>query len=249
MSDVLHLEVCSGLCNRLRALVSGICLTEDLNCKLLVYWPSSKPESGAAFSDLYEAGCLPGWVHVEDRIIPVKKVRCDTKEQAQRAFLNKLPIQSNAHFHKTDTKRFSRHIRNLQPIKKILTRVHENLQSLPMNFTPIGVHVRRTDNKKSIQESPLSGFIKAMRQMQEGYFYLATDSDLVASELMRRFPGRIHCHETLRNRHTVDGIQEAMVSLYTLAGCSVILGCNGSSFSGHAGEIGSKKVQRIGHPV
>ena len=247
MSKVLHLEVCSGLCNRLRAFISGICLTEDLNCNLLVYWPSSKPESAATFFDLYEPGFLSNKIRVVDQIIR-KKIRCDTKEEVVRAFFNNLPIQSNAHFHKTDTKRFASHIRNLQPVKKIRRRVNENFQSLPRNFIPVGVHIRRTDNKKAIRESPLSDFVKTMRQIQNGYFYLSTDDALVASQLMQIFPGRIHCHETLRNRNTIEGVQEAMVSLYTLAGCAFILGCNGSSFSGYAGEIGAKKLYRIGQP-
>jgi hypothetical protein len=245
MSKVLQLEVRSGLCNRLRALVSGICLTEDLNCNLMVYWPSSKPESAATFFDLFENNCLPSRVKIVDKTIPFKKMRCDTKEDAEHAFLNNLPIESNAHFHKTDTKRFTRHIQSLQPLRKITIRVDKNFRSLPPDFIPVGVHIRRTDNKKSIQESPFSGFVQAMRKIKKGYFYLATDDAMIASKLMKTFPDRIHCHETLRNRNTVEGIQEAVVSLYTLAGCSFILGCNGSSFSGFAAELGQKKLQRI----
>jgi hypothetical protein len=248
MSKILHLEVRSGLCNRLRALISGICLTEDLNCNLMVYWPSSKPESGATFFDLFEINCLPSRVTIVDKIIPFKKMRCDTKEDAEHAFLNNLPIESNAHFHKTDAKRFTRHIQSLKPLKKITNGVNKNFRALPPDLIPVGVHIRRTDNKKSIQESPFSGFVQTMRKIKNGYFYLATDDAMTATELMQIFPNRIHCHETLRNRTTVEGIQEAMISLYTLAGCSFILGCNGSSFSGLAAELGQKKLQRISHP-
>ncbi len=225
MSKVLQLEVRSGLCNRLRALVSGICLAEDLNCGLMVYWPSSKRESAAAFFDLFENNCLPSRVKIVDKTIPFKKMRCDTKKViAEHAFLNNLPIESNAHFHKTDTKRFTRHIQSLQPVKKITIRVNKNFRSLPPDFIPVGVHIRRTDNRKAIEESPFHGFVESMRKIQKGYFYLATDDPMVATTLMKTFPNRIHCHEILRNRNTVEGIQEAVVSLYTLAGCSFIFG-------------------------
>jgi hypothetical protein len=250
MGKILQLEVRSGLCNRLRALVSGICLAEDLNCGLMVYWPSSKRESAAAFFDLFENSSLPGRVKVEDKIIvPVKKIFCHYKKDALQAFVNNLVINSNQQFHSTDKERFVRHLRSLQPVKNIKSRVNKNLCSLPPGLTPIGVHIRRTDHQRSIEESPFGGFVKEMRKIQKGYFYLATDDPLVASELMKNFPGRIHCHETLRNRNTVEGVQEAMVSLYTLASCSFILGCGASSFSNCAALIGQKELYPIGNVV
>ena len=247
MKKVLYLEVRSGLCNRLRSLVSGICLSEELQCSLFVYWPSFKVESAAAFDSLYRLSSLPHWVIVIDAVSPQKKIRCDTKEEAQQAFINGLTIISNAHFHKTDTKRFNRHIRNLLPIQKILSRVNNNLNRVPLGYMPIGVHIRRTDNIKAIEESPLSGFVQAMQKIKDGYFFLATDDRAIASVLKKKFTGRLHCHETIRRRDTLEGMQEAMVSLYTLAGCSFILGCNGSSFSGQAATIGNKKIKRVGY--
>jgi hypothetical protein len=244
MGKILQLEVRSGLCNRLRALVSGICLAEDLNCNLIVHWPS-KPESAARFFDLFENSSLPGRVKIIDKGIPFEKIKCNTKEEAKYAFLNNLPISSNQHFYRTDTERFDRHIRNLQPVENIKIRVIKNLRSLPPDLIPIGVHIRRTDHKKSIEESPFGGFVEEMFKISKGYFYLATDDALVAAELMRIFPGRIHCHENLRNRNTTEGVQEALVSLYTLAACSFILGCKGSSFSRGAAQIGQKKLQLI----
>ena len=52
---VLVLEVNAGLCNRIRAFVSGLCWAEKLNRRLVVCWPDEKPECAATFSNLFQA--------------------------------------------------------------------------------------------------------------------------------------------------------------------------------------------------
>lgn len=240
---IIHLEVRSGLCNRLRSLVSGICLAEDLNSFLVVYWPSSKKSCQAAFSDLYELSSLPRWVMIIDRsysrnsVDGMKVIECRSQEEALTAAAGKHLISSNTYFHSSDITRRRRHLQQLLPKQFLLARVWVNHQKLPKGLIPVGVHVRRTDNIGAIEQSPLSGFESAMQKITNAYFFVASDDEQAAGYLMRKFPGRTYCQETVRKRDSVEGIQEALVSLYTLALCSRILGSYYSSFSTMSGEL------------
>ena len=62
----------------------------------------------------------------------------------------------------------------------------------------VGVHIRRTDSKKSIQYSPTSKFIDLMRseidENNEVKFFIATDSPEEEQQLKEAFPDRIMTH-------------------------------------------------------
>ena len=83
----------------------------------------------------------------------------------------------------------------------------------------VGVHIRRTDSKKSIQYSPTSKFIDLMRseidENNEVKFFIATDSPEEEQQLKEAFPDRImtHCKVSL-NRNDTRAIQDALVDLY-----------------------------------
>jgi hypothetical protein len=242
---IVFLEVHSGLCNRLRALVSGICLAEDLNSLLVVYWLSSEEACGAGFSDLYEPKSLPEWVKVIDGIPPFKGVECNSERQALQLYAKGCLIRSGNSFYSSDVHKRRCYLQHLMPRDFLLQRIRMNFHKHPKGLQPVGVHVRRTDNQRAIEESPLSGFESAMKKIPNGYFYLASDDDRSVSYLLRKFPGRVFCHETLRDRTSVEGVQEAVVSLYTLALCSKILGSYYSSFSKMAGQLRIVNVETI----
>jgi hypothetical protein len=133
------------------------------------------------------------------------------------------------------------------PLPSILNKVRENFRHLPRNAMPIGVHIRRTDCIRAIEESPDEEFRKYMSEIRNGYFYVMTDDSHTFSKIQKSFPGQTYSHERIRNRCTVEGIQEAVVSLYTLASCSIVIGSYAWSFSRMAAIIGSKeaKIMRL----
>jgi hypothetical protein len=112
----------------------------------------------------------------------------------------------------------------------------------------VGIHVRRMDNKASLENSPLGKFVELMT-MEVEYdgqvqFFLATDDPATEIALAEIFPKRIvtHSKESL-NRNDPRAIRDAVVDLYCLANCRKIIGSYGSSFSTTAAEINN--VEKI----
>lgn len=131
--------------------------------------------------------------------------------------------------------------KNFIPKSDILTSINEFVSS---NFSSktIGVHIRRTDNAKSIEHSPLALFIEAMKREVEAdsevRFYVATDDKPTKDELKSIFGERILSIETDCNRNSVAGIKEAVFEMWLLSRTSKIYGSFYSSFSEIAAKIG-----------
>jgi hypothetical protein len=106
----------------------------------------------------------------------------------------------------------------------------------------IGVHVRRTDNLNSIEKSKDQLFINCMHKRLEKnnktLFFLSSD-DLKTQELFKKEFGDnlITRFNKELNRNDKNGIRDALVDLYVLAGTKEIIGSYGSSFSRIASYI------------
>lgn len=111
----------------------------------------------------------------------------------------------------------------------------------------VGLHIRRTDHKLSIQASPLSFFKEAIEKelchSKDVLFYLATDDKMVEEELKECYGKKIVVNNTCsRSRKTVESIQDAAVDLIMLANSDKIYGSVGSTFSEMAAEMGRKTL-------
>ena len=111
----------------------------------------------------------------------------------------------------------------------------------------VGVHIRRTDNLSSINESPTKLFIDRMQMMVQSdentCFYLASDSPEEKSKMKATFGERILTSVTDLSRNSVQGIQDALVELYVLSKTKMILGSVKSSYSETAAQIGQIECQ------
>ena len=111
----------------------------------------------------------------------------------------------------------------------------------------VGVHIRRTDNLSSINESPTNLFVDRMQMMvqsdEDTCFYLASDSSEEKSKLKATFGKRILTSVTDLSRNSVQGIQDALVELYALSKTKMILGSVKSSYSETAAQIGQIECQ------
>lgn len=127
-----------------------------------------------------------------------------------------------------------------KPLPHLLQEI-ENRQS---QFGPhtIGVHIRRTDNTISIDQSPTHLFIDRMEQEvnldADCRFYLATDSEEDKKLITQRFGNRVLFSPHPARRNTLDGMREALVELYLLAHTRQVLGSVHSSYSETAAQIG-----------
>lgn len=107
----------------------------------------------------------------------------------------------------------------------------------------IGLHIRRTDNKESIQSSPTSLFTDVIDRRKEVHddlrIYLATDDETTKHELQSRYGKCIITSAKEARRDSVDGIREGLVEMLALSRTSHIYGSAGSSFSVIAAKYGN----------
>lgn len=124
-----------------------------------------------------------------------------------------------------------------------LPHLQARIDGLVSHFgdSSIGVHVRRTDNRLSIEQSPLSAFRAAIdKKIDEGEaetIYLATDSEEVKDYMHLTYGNRVLCQAHKADRHTFVGMEDAVVELWALAQTGQILGSYYSSFSDTAAEL------------
>ena len=105
-----------------------------------------------------------------------------------------------------------------------------------LNSSCFGLHVRRSDNIKSIQFSTLNLFIYIIDFLIEHNssvsFYLSTDDSDVLCMFKNKYPNYIISQNRSNyNRDTTDGVIEAAIDLYVLSNMSTIFGSFWSSFS------------------
>ena len=121
-------------------------------------------------------------------------------------------------------------------------------------FSPytVGVHVRRTDNLRSIEESPLQLFFDALDKEAETHpelgIYLATDSEEVKNDMTKRYGKRVMFCLNKADRNTVSGIKDGIADMYTLSHTRKIFGSYYSSFSELAAELGGVPLEIIRKP-
>lgn len=126
--------------------------------------------------------------------------------------------------------------------------IRQEIESRCSLFTnhPVGIHIRRTDNIASINDSPTELFIKKMEEEIETYpdtcFYLATDSEEDKELLRKHFGERIITSERKAVRDSTEGIKDAVVDLYTLSHTCRIYGSSNSSFSKTASYLNGTEL-------
>lgn len=128
-----------------------------------------------------------------------------------------------------------------KPLATIMQRIENNTNSFTQHT--IGVHIRRSDHQLAKIKSPLSAFIQMMDKEIEKdkntVFYLASDSEEDKKILQEHYRNRILTSVNKVRRDNLDGIQDAIVDLYTLSNTKKILGSYASSFSEIAAQIKS----------
>ncbi|MDR1742812.1 MAG: glycosyl transferase [Dysgonamonadaceae bacterium] len=111
----------------------------------------------------------------------------------------------------------------------------------------VGIHIRRTDNLRSIEHSPIELFCEKMDEEIELHagvkFYLASDSEKDKQWLMERYGDRIVSSSKEAARNSIGGMKDAVADLYTLASTQKIYGSFGSSFSEMAAQLGGQPLR------
>lgn len=232
----MELQVCAGLANRLRATVSGICAAEAIGVPVKISWPR-EAVFGATFADLFE---LPvAGASFDDVFLQGAKMCLSEADWDGRTGLR---LKSYGCFYRKDPQRWLECLRSLKPRAEFVPQ-------LPPNT--VGVHMRRTDNARSIKDSPTEAFFRAMDAYPAATtFFLATDSPAERAAILARYPGRVITIPTeCYHRDLLKGIQEAFREFLGLASCAEILGSAGSSFSEMAAAYGGRPLFVAHHVI
>lgn len=246
MPGILYLEVNAGLCNRIRALVSGICWAQHLNRDLVVCWPSFKPECIAEFTDLFTESSVPPNVKILNNTLSQRQT-CLSPADANRLLQNvpaEVPISIISHgcFWSLNKELWLSHLRNLQPSLAVATVLATwNLKGL--RNTDTAIHIRRTDNQKAIQLSPFTMFLEYIQNNPEERFALFTDDTDAADMLNVQFGYQILTFESVRSRVSKEGMIEAAAVFFSLASRKRIIGSANSSFSEIARDYGNNLLE------
>ena len=264
---MLELIPTGGLCNKMRAMDSAISFCETYNIPLKVYWIRDEKIINCQFQDLFNP--IPDLNLKDLDDLPFKLRKGELKNLFLPNLLKKLPNFGTA-FKRFEIKDFKNqggdfkklydeHDKHLifysfsrffntekeyqlfKPLPLIQKMIKNETQTFD-EFT-IGIHIRRTDHKIAINNSPLELFEKKIEEEltknENVNFYLASDCVDTKKHLLAKYKGCIQTNFEPSDRMSLQGMYRAITELYTLAATAKVYGCWGSSFSTTACSIGS----------
>lgn len=240
---ILNLEVNAGLCNRLRALIAGICWAEKLDRKLVVFWPANRPECYAAFYQLFAAESVPDSIAIMNDSL-ANPESCLQAQDARRIFGDNsrdiIDIKSHGNFWEYEglenREIYLKYLRMLRPSSEV-ARVLDRWSRNNLNSTNIALHIRMTDNEKAIRLSPFQLFVNKVNYIQ-GPVVVFSDEPRAVQALQEMYGNKILSFESVQKRNTLEGMIEAVAVFFALAGKQQIFGSVNSSFSEIARDFG-----------
>lgn len=242
---MLELMPCAGLANRMRAIASAVVAAEQLERTLRIGWKVDPGIQTAAFRDLFDVAALPPWIGIVELgrnpglWNEAPEVNSATDWElflVGNAAGPVITFKSWAAFFEPYTASWLRHLRSLRPTAEIAAAADAILAPIPEGTPLIGIHIRRTDHRRSIIHSPSAVFWQAMRAAlvadPSTMFYVASDDERERAAAKNQFGANVICGPaTLPGRSTVEGCQGALVDFLCLSRCDRIIGSAGSSFS------------------
>ncbi|SNR76068.1 hypothetical protein SAMN06265371_111103 [Lutibacter agarilyticus] len=270
---MIILEPKGGLANRMRVIASGLWLSNKTHKDVKLVW-NLKDELNCDFYELFKP--IDSLSYVEAKKKKYYYVEATNQQKLNKKikawFVNKLinidycikekDFENLIWNNKIDILSISKKHKNIyfqtcqefgenfdeflrfKPTLEIQDII--NSQTKSFNKYIIGIHIRRSDNMRSIEKSPLELFIEKikveLKKNIESNFFLATDDVNTEIELKKIFKGKIITYNKELSRNTQKGIKDAVVDLYCLSKTKYIYGSYWSSFSDIAARIGQIKV-------
>lgn len=134
-----------------------------------------------------------------------------------------------------------------RPIRSIEQKIENKVKEF---YNTVGIHIRRTDNKRSIEVSTDDKIFRIInKELQEDSdktFFLATDCAETKKKYLTAFKGNIITNYDLGyDRAKKKNIQNAVLDLFCLSRTKKIYGSFFSSYSGVAASIGNTEIEII----
>ncbi|RMG25663.1 MAG: hypothetical protein D6730_10530 [Bacteroidetes bacterium] len=128
----------------------------------------------------------------------------------------------------------------LQPVSDIEEKIKAKVEAF---HHTIGLHIRRTDNQRSIQVSTDEKIVRSLevtlQQEPDSTFFLCSDSEATKQRLIELFGDKIITNEVASyDRNKSGAIKDAVLDLYCLSRTEKIYGSFFSSFSQVAADLG-----------
>ena len=261
-----------GLANRMRAIASAYTLTQQISNDLQVVWFQDwalcapfhgifqpieqlniREAKGLDFVLYDRARRRNLWLPAlpqrllferyikEQMVTPLKKQNFDFKEWARghRCYMSCYQVFGD----------FPDSLYSIlfHPVKEVMDNVNRFRERFSSHC--IGLHIRRTDNIESINQSPTNLFIDKVKAEIDTHadttVFLATDSDDVKNELRKIFGTRIITPNKEACRSNIEGIRGGLIDMWTLSTTQKIYGSAGISFSTMAASIGETKFEMV----
>jgi hypothetical protein len=224
-----------GFCNRFRAIASAVLWAEDLDAKLIIYWPVEKGHMPAPLEHLIDPGSIGRLTEIYNGYIRAMQVlSVEDMVASIQSSTDRVVIQSYSMFHNDLINRTERGIDALRKIQIVPSLTYIANRAMPAGEL-IGLHIRRTDHVKCIAASPLEAFqglvSNTLREGYTGRFLLATDDAAVKSGFRALFGDAVVSPVVTLGRMTESQQEMGVVDWLLLQSCKIIYASAGSSFS------------------
>lgn len=132
-----------------------------------------------------------------------------------------------------------------KPVENIEKIINDNKRKFG-KYT-VGVHIRRTDNVNSINNSKIELFYEKINTLfmenPDAKVFLCTDDIKTKEEIIAKWGReRIITYNSTLSRNSYKGIRDAVVELFTLASTDVIWGSYFSSYTEIASQLFNKEL-------
>ena len=264
-----------GLCNRLRAIASAKRLSSLTGARCTIVWDWG--DYRALFDDDTEwVPYAPPMEWKQDRIIPGHyHIRHLNPHEGGAPEYWRVPVTTHSRIAVTSLYVFCAaeepllHHRKgteakvLPWIPKPHPVIMDKIDAFHQAYIPprtVGMHIRRTDNRRAIDRSPDKAYFReGDRLVERGYpIFLATDNQDTLRIMQRRYGGKlIHYPKTSamekrwpRKTSQFEDIVDDIVDLWLLVSCDSVIGSRYSSYSRVAILLnGSDECKVLDRPV
>ena len=275
MKNEIIFEPIGGLANRMRVIASGIWLCKAAGKEMKLIWTLNS-EMNIAFEEIFEpiesieiikkkpSYCFfrsseqkkffKKWIIKILNIIFSMKYLIIEDYGAKKILSTETDIETLKKTNKILYFRTCEELSyNYDKYKLFIPKsdIQQRINEVCSNFDKktIGIHIRRTDHKLAILQSPTELFIQRMytdlKRDPDINYFLTTDDKETENQLAKLFGNKIRCIEKEFSRKTKLGMKDAVVDFYCLANTSKIYGSYWSSFSYIAARINGIEIENI----